>query len=247
VASALPAAALGALEPCPQVSILASAPLHGRPDLLPPSFAWRFLDRARRASPSPLGRAHLLVADVTPPPSLALPALAPHPGLVSPTTRALRGAAATPAAFLRALPDADVVEVHAHGLVDTERADAALLVLSPDPDGVYALSAGQVSGRSLPRQPLVVLAACDSASGASYADLGWRSAAWSLPAAFLAANARGVLAATREIPDRASAALFADVLARVSEGASAATALRDARLQALARGQSFVESIVLFE
>lgn len=247
LASALPAAALQALDACPEVAILAMAPFHGRPGLLPPGFAWRFVDRSPSAPP-PLGRARLLVADVTPPPSLALPTLAPHGGPSSPTSVTLRGAAATPTALLRALPDADVVEVHAHGLVDTELSDAALLVLSPDPDGVYALTAAQVRQRTLPRQPLVVLGACDSASGASYADdLSWRSAAWSLPAGFLAAGARGVLAATHEIPDRPSAAFFADVLARVSGGAHPALALRDARVAALAQGQSWVESIVLFQ
>jgi CHAT domain-containing protein len=121
--------------------------------------------------------------------------------------------------------------------------DAAYLVLSPEPDGTYALTAEAIRHAELRGHPIVVLAACQSARGARY-----QHAPWSLPDAFLAAGARAVLAAGTDIPDDGAGAFFERVLARVRAGANPAAALRDERIAIAAQGSSsWVADVVLFE
>jgi hypothetical protein len=241
-AALVPRALVERLAGCPTVDVLARAPVHGVARLLPDGFAWRY--RAARSRPlaAPSGDpVRLVVADVQPPAQLELPRLASwaeHGG-----DRRLTGADATPSRVLAAMRDATEIEVHAHGMVNLGQPDASLLALSGEPGGRYALTAGDVRAASLGGAPLVMLAACHAARGAAVVH-----EPWSLPAAFVFAGARAVIAPAAPVPDRDAAAFFADVRARVERGDDAAVALRDARIGWLsAGGGAWVRDIIAFE
>src|SRR5439155_27060566 len=96
----------------------------GLPDLLPPGAAWSYrVSRGVPAvSPAPAPQRRLLVTSAVPPPSLHLaPLNAPAPP--GPEWTVLRGEAATPRRVLEAMKDATEVQIHAHGLVNVQRAD----------------------------------------------------------------------------------------------------------------------------
>jgi hypothetical protein len=235
----LTAPLLAALATCPVVDVLARPPVHGTARLLPEALAWRYLS-ARRG---PLARSSgpaVIVADVEPPVTLGLPRLATWQAL---TGRTLSGASATPERVLSAVAEAGEVVIHAHGLGSREAGDAAFLALSADASGRYALTAADVRATTLRGGPLVVLAACSASLGAPVFH-----EPWSLPAAFVFAGARAVIASTAPIPDREAAELFDGVRAAVAAGSPAAVALRDARARWLAAGRGdWVKDLLVFE
>jgi hypothetical protein len=141
--------------------------------------------------------------------------------------------------FWAADPD---VQFHTHALMDVGVSDASHLVLAPDVNGRYALTAEGIRGIQLSGHPVVVLAACHSAQGARY-----QHAPWSLPDALLAVGARAVFAASTEIPDAASSVFFEQVLARVRAGADPAVALRDVRLAAGIDAPGWMHDVIAFE
>ena len=247
----VPAALVDALRGCPEVEVLARPPAQGLPALLPPELAWSYrLDREPGAAGAPLPNAaaaapdrprRLVIAGAEPPASLGIARLAPWSSADRPDVL-LEGPAATPARALDELGDATFVEIHAHGTVDASAA-GALVMLSPDPDGRYALTAEAIRQRPLRGRPIVILAACHAAATAPY-----RHEAWSLPAAFVTAGARAVIASTDVIDDASAGAVFDDVRARIAAGASPAVALRDARAAHLARhpDAAWLRSVMAF-
>jgi CHAT domain-containing protein len=220
------------------VDVIARPPLHGTSRVLPDAVAWRYL--ARRARPvvaSPDRR--LVVADVEPPAALELPRLTSW----SASGDRLSGAAATPGAVLAAIGAAGEVVVHAHGIVDVAQPDASFLALSPDAGGRFALTTGEVRKARFATSPLVILAACRSSRAAPVLH-----ETWSLPAAFIYAGARAVIASTAPIPDRDAAELFDAIRDRIRAGAPVAIAVRDARRQWIERGRAdWVRDIIVFE
>lgn len=234
----VPRALLAALAGCATVDVLARPPLHGVSRMLPDAIAWRYL--ARRAHPVGASPARqLVVADVEPPAALELPRLATWAG----EGERLSGTAATPGAVLAAIATAGEVVIHAHGIVDVAQPEASFLALSPEPDGRYALTTRDVRAAQFPTSPLVILAACRSSRAAPVSH-----DTWSLPAAFVYAGARVVIASTAPIPDREAGPFFDAVRGRIRTGAPAATALRDERLAWLARGGAdWVRDIIIFE
>ena len=150
---------------------------------------------------------------------------------------------ATPRRVLAELQEATEVEIHAHGLADLAMADASLLVLSPDPSGDYALTAGQLRSVRLNGAPFVLLEGCEAAKeGVAL------HAPWSLPIAFIESGASAVLASTADLPDAKAGAFFEAIRARVRSGQNPASALRDERLAWKARGESgWTESILAFQ
>jgi CHAT domain-containing protein len=180
------------------------------------------------------------VSDVEPPAALGLPRLAPWP---DDGGERVSGPDATPARVLDAMRGATAVEVHAHGLVNLGQSEASFLALSPDAAGGYALSAGDVRAATLGGAPLVVLAACRASRGAAVLH-----EPWSLPAAFVYAGARAVIASADPIPDADARAFFGDLRARIAGGHGAAAALRDARRAWLTGGRgAWVRGLVVFE
>jgi hypothetical protein len=237
-ASLVPPDIAGALAACPVVDVIARPPIHGMARLLGDAIAWRYLARRDRPVAPPSSR-QLVVGDVEPPPALELPRLATW----STSGELLSGASATPSRVLAAIGGAGEVTIHAHGLVDVALPDASLLALSPEPDGRFALTTADVRKAHFTTSPLIVLAACRSASAAPVLH-----ETWSLPAAFVRAGARAVIASAAPIPDGDAPALFDAVRDKVRTGASVAVALRDVRRQWLAdRRADWVRDVIVFE
>lgn len=248
---AVPEALAQRLDGCAHVQVMARAAVQGQPRILPGKLAWSYATGAHGAMPphdAPSGEPHvLIVANVTPPPYLQLPALSPRLPGPSPAGSApavvLSGPDATPARVLSAMRDATEIQFHTHALVDMGVSDASHLILSPGPGGAYALTAEAIRGIELRRRPVIVLAACHSARGARY-----QHAPWSLPHAFLAGGARAVFATGTDIPDADAQPFFDRVLERVRKGADPAAALRDERLPILAATpSSWVADVMVFE
>ncbi|HVE84425.1 MAG TPA: CHAT domain-containing protein, partial [Myxococcales bacterium] len=215
----VPAGLLPAVRACPQVQVIARPPLEGRPGLLPPDIAWSEVVRVG-AQPEPGHGPQVVVASPAAPAGLGLPALsAPQvPGAVR-----LEGPDATPSRVLQAARTASLLELHVHGVVDPQVADASYLVLAPEAGGRYSLTARDVRQEALGGHPLVVLAACES--GDSAVDL---QEGEGLAEAFVKAGARAVLAVDGRIKDPESEQFFRPLLARIQTGATPAAALREA-------------------
>lgn len=236
---------LAALETCPHVSVYARYPLHGRAELLPARFAWSYSRGAGPVAPAPSGlHRHLVVSDVEAPAVLGLPRLLPwQPARGDDGREHLSGAAATPSRVLAAMARADEIDIHAHGMVNPGVSEASLVVLSPEADGRYALTAAEVRRQRLERAPVVILAACRAAQTAPSAH-----EPWSLPTAFLEAGARAVIASPIDIPDAQAGAFFEAVRARIRSGASPTEAVRDERLTALEKDpSSWTRTVLVFE
>lgn len=246
VAKLVPQDVVSALKPCEHVRVLARFPVHGQAGLLPPDVAWSYHTGAERAAPAVAAARPLVVHDVEAPASLNLPRLRSWElagGAPSPRRVELTGVAATPSRLLAELADATEVEIHAHGLVNLGVSDASLLVLAPEQDGRYALTAGEVRRQKLKGAPVVVLGACRAATTAPYLH-----APWSLPVAFTEAGARAVIASPIDIPDAEAGPFFERVMERIRSGTPAAVALRDERLRVLsAQPESWVKTVIVFE
>jgi hypothetical protein len=237
----IPESVRRAVADCALVDVYARAPYLGSAQLLPANMAWRFRTRRARIEPSALPPRRVIVSDVEPPARLGLPRLASHPsehGAVM-----IRGPAATPAAVTRALAEATEIEIHAHGILDSDVADAAFLALSPDVDGQYALTAEVIRQQRLAGAPRVLLGACHGA----YTTRFFHQPS-SLASAFIEAGARTVLASPAPIPDADATVLIASLRQRLTAGQPAAAALRDERLRVTdAAARAWLDQIVVFE
>ncbi|MBJ6760019.1 CHAT domain-containing protein [Myxococcaceae bacterium JPH2] len=239
----IPAAWVGALRSCERVEVVARPPLHGRAGLLPEDVAWAYYGAHPAVSETSVGGSRrLVVANVDAPPELGLPPLGIWRSSAQDVTL-LSGAEATPGRVLESMADATEIEIHAHGLVNPSLSEASLLVLSPESGGRYALTAGEVRAARLHGQPLVILGACRAARSAP-----WMYERFSLPTAFIEAGARTVLAATVDVPDAEAAPFFDAVRGRIAKGQPAAIALRDTRLEWMARAPStWARSVLVFD
>jgi tetratricopeptide (TPR) repeat protein len=241
----VPEALLSVLRACPRVEVLARPPLHGRAGLLPLEMAWSYLTRTSAPPAQRMGRArHLAVFDVAIPREYALERLNPWVPSFGPDEEAieLSGAEATPSRVLDNMREATEITLVAHGLINGP-SESSYLLLAPGREGPE-LRVRQLREASLQGAPFVVLAACRAAYTA-YA----LQEPLSLPAAFMKAGARGVLAATVKSPDLDAREFFDAVRARIRAGSTPAIALRDERLQWLdkGRGAQWLGSVLLFE
>jgi hypothetical protein len=241
----VPEALVAALRPCEQVEVLARPPLHSGVALLPPEMAWSYLTRsspprARRPGPA----VHLVVSEVDLPPEANLEPLNAWSASFGPEEqrKELSGAQATPSRVLEAMKDATEIDLVTHGILDAY-VDSSYLVMAPGQEG-WELSEAEVRGAALQGAPFVVLAACHAAHSTSSVD-----APLSLPAAFIEAGARGVLAATVQIPDQEAQDFFNAVRERMRSGTAPAQALRDERMkwQQEKKGGDWLHSVLLFE
>ncbi|RKG79221.1 CHAT domain-containing protein [Corallococcus terminator] len=246
----VPEALRKTLSGCDRVDVLAWAPVFGRTDLLPADIAWSFrLGRAQGPRPSPGASAsrRLVVAGVDAPSLLQLPRLPAwtpdaEPGAAPPDV--LSGSDATPSRVLARMADATEIEIHAHGITDPSISGASLVVLSPEVNGRYALTADVVREQRLTGSPTVFLAACSAGRTTALQS----TEPFSLPAAFIDSGARAVLASTVDIPD-AAGRFFDGVRRRIHAGTPAAVALRDERQAWLARDAraAWTRSVLLVE
>jgi CHAT domain-containing protein len=156
----------------------------------------------------------------------------------------LRGADATPSRVLLAMRDASVIEFHTHGILGNDVSESSYLVLSPELDRQYALTADDVAGVELAARPLVILGACHAADSSKSPESGV-----GLPEAFLRSGARAVIASPDAVEDVGGGAFFTAVRERVLRGADPAVAVRDERLHRLAMSHddAWVAGVVVFE
>jgi cellulose synthase operon protein C len=235
--AAVPPALRAALARCPRIAVIARPPLHGRSDLLPANLPWAFVGPTAARPSRPTSGGAVIIRDVRPPADLDLPAIGAT-AVEAPGDRTLLGADATPSRVLAAMADAGYVEVHAHGLVGHGPADTSLVALSAEPDGRFALTGADVQGARLNGSPVVVLAACRSATVAPI--LGAR---WSLPDAFLQAGAGAVIAAASAIPDDDAVAFSTSLRARLVRGESPEAAVAAERT---APGGAWRQQLMVF-
>jgi hypothetical protein len=239
----VPPGLVSALADCAQVGVIAVAPLEGTAELLPSTIAWAYLapPRALPATAAPPRRVR--VSAPAAPPDLGLAPLPPVGRASDGVDVDLRGRDATPSRVLAEATIATELELHAHGLRDRRHSDASYLALAPDADGDFALTPARVDGLRLRGAPIVTLAGCGSGGGEPYLHL--RD---SLPAAFLRAGARAVLATADTIPDDEATQFFAAVRARAAAGGSLAIALRDERLAWMQRdAASWTRTVHLYQ
>jgi hypothetical protein len=219
--------------------VIARPPLHGRPELLPAALPWSFLGSSTSGAAAPPipSKRRVVVTDVRPPAMMKLP---PLPPIGDDSATLVSGTSATPDRVAAELRDAGYVEIHAHGIIDAS--DAAFLALSPEPDGRFTLTAGEVGKLRLAGAPTIVLAACRSAKTARY-----EMRRWSLPDALLGAGARAVIASFTAIPDDQGATLFAELRARIDRGERPGQAVAALRAERVAAGQAWASGLMVFE
>ncbi len=124
-----------------------------------------------------------------------------------------------------------ILHLAAHAVLDDRFAERSALVLAPgsaDEDGL--LQSREIARLGLDGQ-LVVLASCQSATGADMAGEG----VMSLARAFLVAGAGAVLGSLWPIRDDHAAAFFDVFYSAIAAGAPAATALQEAQRALIAR------------
>lgn len=148
----------------------------------------------------------------------------------------LTGPAATKTAFLKALPDSEVVHVGAHALSNDESPGMSSLLLAPDiaqgDSGV--LFARDIALQHLPRTRVVVLAACETGRGRRYRGEGVAS----LAKPFLQASVPTVIATLWSVSDRATQQMAVAYHGHLVAGLDPIEALRRTQLELLRRAQA---------
>lgn len=154
--------------------------------------------------------------------------------LAYPESLVLAGAAATAERFLEVTDRFEAIHLAAHFLVNRDYPELSRILLAAargDPNG-GALLARQVADIGLRRGTVVSLATCSSAEGRPSESEG----VVSLAHYFLAAGASSVVASLWPVDDRATADLFVHFHRGLASGDEPATALRAAKLEAIASG-----------
>ena len=136
---------------------------------------------------------------------------------------------ATPARFVDAAAASSVIHFGGHAVIDVEAPDRSALLLATGDAKRSTLTAPEVARLRLTRAPVVVLAACSTATGAAYRLEG----ATSLSRAFLLAGASSVIGSLWDIEDEASEAFFTRFHRRLAAGDAPAAALRAAQVELL--------------
>jgi CHAT domain-containing protein len=171
------------------------------------------------------------------------PAYAPLPnagqemqmvGAHFPRKKVLSGAAATPKAFLQAVPATfDVIHFVAHGIATRRQPLDSAVILAKDDTDHYKLFARNIVDQHLTAR-LVTISSCHSAGTRAYAGEGLVGLAW----AFLRAGAEQVIAALWEVDDAATTKLMNHMYAQIRRGSDPAVALRDAKRALIHSGTS---------
>lgn len=135
----------------------------------------------------------------------------------------LSGEAATRARFLEAAPESALIHFAGHADSDTERSYGALVLADSAGSGVLASS--DIARLKLPKQPLVVLAACGTLRDEAIQASGMPGLARS----FLVAGARAVAGTLWEIDDDVATPFFLSFHQHLRAGESPARAVRSAQ------------------
>ncbi|HEX3580271.1 MAG TPA: CHAT domain-containing protein [Thermoanaerobaculia bacterium] len=191
-----------------------------------------------RFAPSACGEAPALDAGLSPALVIADPLTSNSPRLRASRDEAaniahlygavlLEGEKATRAGFEKLAPQSALIHFAGHANSDAAESYGALRFASANGDSGI-VSSGQIARLSLPRHPLIVLAACGTLRGAMHV-----AGMSSLARSFLLAGARDVVGTLWEIEDDVSSPLFTRFHQLLRAGASPARSLRDAQLEAL--------------
>ncbi len=141
---------------------------------------------------------------------------------------------ATEAALREALTgDVQVLHLATHAIVDETTVARTALALAPGDGDDGFLSAGDVATLRMDAD-LVVLSACRTAGGRLMGGEG----IWGLTGPLLQAGARSVVATGWRIGDERSVRLVHDFYTALADGYDVAGAMRQAKLTAIARGES---------
>lgn len=147
-----------------------------------------------------------------------------------PHARMLVGGEARADVFLREAGRHAVVHLAVHGVENRfEPARSFLVFARPSASEGGWVDAERIGASRFPATRLVVLAACNGASGTATKSEG----VLSLARAFLAAQVPAVVASLTPVDDRAAAALFAEFHRHFASGSPADEALREAQLHLL--------------
>jgi CHAT domain-containing protein len=143
------------------------------------------------------------------------------------------GPDATPEILVQDAGTVDVVHVAAHAINNAAYPSLSRLLLAPGTGGISDLTVERITREvRLPRNPIVVLAACSTVGATARRGEGSIGLAW----AFMAAGARAVVATLWEIDDAQSVQLFEELHRELVGGASPADAVKRAQIAARARG-----------
>jgi len=146
-------------------------------------------------------------------------------------TTSFQGDRASPAAYRESGPGRfTLVHFAAHAAANVDSPLDSAVILSGS-DLAHKLYARDVATMPL-RAELVTVSACRSAGERAYTGEGLIGFAW----AFLRAGARRVVAGLWDVDDRSTAELMDSMYARLADGDSPPSALRQAKLALLARG-----------
>jgi len=142
----------------------------------------------------------------------------------------LRGAEATPTAYLRSNPgEFSYLHFVTHGTASRTRPLESAVVLSKEVGGdSYKLYARDIVTHRL-KADLVTISACNGSGTRSYSGEGMVGLSW----AFLRAGAHNVIGALWEVSDVSTPLLMNDLYAGLAAGKDPAAALRDAKLALL--------------
>jgi CHAT domain-containing protein len=152
-----------------------------------------------------------------------------------PEARVLLGDEATPENVLTNLPSAELVHVAGHAVASAGYPWLSRLVLTPShPDASSDLFMYQIAEVGLRPGAVVVLSACDTASGTVNGTAGFVS----LAGGFLAAGARTIIGTLWDVEDESAARLMAAFHRQFAARGDPVLALRAAQLEAMKRGGS---------
>ena len=228
------------LEGVPLAALPASdgTPLGARRRIARSLSAWRTTPAQARSAPEPGPfERPMIVADPAFDPSRwplldRLPhSLAELPSLerLYSNAQVLTADGATSSEFLRQLPEATLVHYAGHAVQHHERPGLNALVLGDAANRSGTVLQSEIYGLSLPRQPIVVLAACSTGT-LNVTEVEARS---SLSRAFIAAGASSVVATLWPVDDRGSAIFTTSFHRELSRSADPATALWHARVASI--------------
>jgi CHAT domain-containing protein len=155
-------------------------------------------------------------------------------GSYFPRKTVLSGAAATPKAFLHAMPATfDIIHFVAHGIAMRRKPLDSAVILAKDDTNHYRLFARDIIDQHLTAR-LVTISSCHGAGTRAYSGEGLVGLAW----AFLRAGAEQVIAALWEVDDAATMKLMDHMYAQIRRGSDPAIALREAKRALIHSGTS---------
>jgi CHAT domain-containing protein/tetratricopeptide (TPR) repeat protein len=149
-----------------------------------------------------------------------------------PGARIVAGASANREALLEGLGRARIVHFGGHALANPRKPLLSSLLLAPRParEDSGVLYARELVGSPEGGTDLVVLSACRSGGGAAPPGEGVAGLVWP----FFSRGVSMVIASTRDVEDRAAAALFSEFYRHLARGEPPVVALREAQLETLA-------------